>query len=302
VKARCIWFTGLPCSGKTTIAEQLLKYFPVSQLLDGDLIRKTDLGLGLDFTLESRKTHILRMGEISKLLVDSGVTTICSFVSPSNEVRDLVRAKFEEGQFIEVYVNTPLDECIKRDVKGMYKKALNGEIDNFTGISSPYEAPVSPEFTVNTQYGTVGENVGFLADCLIREYKPSAFIGRWNGCLHLGHEMIINQELDKGKPVLLLIKDVKPDKSNPWTSREVQEMLDYRYRNNPSVETVIIPDINSVNYGRTVGYDVREIKVDSTIASISGTKCRELIKAGNNEWKNLVSEDIAIFLDNKYGE
>ena len=151
MKGFTLWFTGLPCSGKTTISnivEKELKERGLNvEALDGDELRK-NLSKDLGFSKKDRDTHIRRIGFISKLLSRNGVATLAAFVSPYREVRDHLRSEIEN--FVEVYVRCPVDECIKRDVKGMYKKALAGEIKNFTGISDPYEEPLSPELVVET--------------------------------------------------------------------------------------------------------------------------------------------------------
>ena len=151
MKGFTLWFTGLPCSGKTTISDIVEKELKERGLnveaLDGDELRK-NLSKDLGFSKKDRDTHIRRIGFISKLLSRNGVATLAAFVSPYREVRDHLRSEIEN--FVEVYVRCPVDECIKRDVKGMYKKALAGEIKNFTGISDPYEEPLSPELVVET--------------------------------------------------------------------------------------------------------------------------------------------------------
>jgi adenylylsulfate kinase len=301
MKAKCIWLTGLPCSGKTTIAKELAKYFPNCQILDGDIIRDTPISKDVGFSPEDREKHIKRMGYLAKMFADQGITTICSFVSPSLKVRNEVRSYFKHPDFVEVYVNAPLDECIRRDVKGMYKKAISGEIKNFTGIHAKYEKPLYPEIVLKTLQDTLESCVQRILHYI--EYydqpKYSIFVGRWNGVFHNGHDYIIQKKLDEGANVLLLIRDVVPDEKNPWTSKEVKEMLDYRFKDNPKVKTIIIPDIESIEYGRGVGYAVNEIKVDKEIAGISGTKCRELIENKDDSWKKFVPTEIIEFLERK---
>lgn len=300
MKAKCLWFTALPCAGKTTIARKLLRYFPKAQLLDGDEIRNTPLAKDVGFSPEDRAKHILRMGQIAKMLVDNGVTAICSFVSPSREIRNQVRDMFNDGDFLEIFVDTPIDVCVKRDVKGMYKKALSGEIKNFTGIQAPYEAPESPELTVYTHKESVEESVKKVLDfCSPFKDRACFFIGRWNGIFHNGHNHIIKQKLDEGKSVIMAVRNVEPDEKNPWTAKEVKEMLEYRWKDNPNVEIIIIPDVLSVEYGRGVGYGVNEIKVTEKIAGISGTECRKLIAEGDDSWKNFVPDEIVEFMIQK---
>ena len=146
-----LWFTGLPCSGKTTMSEIIAKELRDRDLnvetLDGDELRR-NLSKDLGFSKEDRETHIKRVGFIAKLLSRNGVATLAAFVSPYREVRKYLR--IEIGNFIEIFVKCPVEVCIERDVKGMYKKALAGEIQNFTGISDPYEEPLNPEVVVET--------------------------------------------------------------------------------------------------------------------------------------------------------
>jgi adenylylsulfate kinase len=131
-------------------------------LLDGDNIR-TGLCSDLDFSEASRIENIRRLGEVCKLMVDAGIVVLTAFISPFQSDRDSVRSKLAPGDFVEVYVDTPLEVCEQRDVKGLYKKARAGVIPHFTGISSPYEPPINPEITLQTQDKTVAES---LADLL----------------------------------------------------------------------------------------------------------------------------------------
>lgn len=152
-RSMVIWFTGLSGSGKSTIASALHKRLTENKMhsyvLDGDNIR---LGINsdLDFSAEARSENIRRISEIAKLFVDAGVITITSFISPFIEDRAKARHIIGDADFIEVYVDCPLEVCEQRDVKGLYARARKGEIKNFTGIDSPYEAPSSPEITVKS--------------------------------------------------------------------------------------------------------------------------------------------------------
>lgn len=151
-KPFCVWFTGLSGSGKSTIANALeYKLFDMdirTYLLDGDNIR---LGLNsdLDFTDEGRKENIRRISEVNKLYLDAGLVTLSAFISPFIEDRDQASNIIGKDNFIEVYVDTPLDICEERDPKGLYKLARKGEIKNFTGIDSAYEEPINPNITLN---------------------------------------------------------------------------------------------------------------------------------------------------------
>jgi adenylylsulfate kinase len=148
-----IWFTGLSGSGKSTLANllevELHKKGIKTFLLDGDNMR---LGLNKDlgFSENDRGENIRRIGEVGNLMVDAGLVTLAAFVSPFEKDRELVRNILGKEKYIEIYVSTPLEECINRDVKGLYKKALKGEITDFTGVSSPYESPTKADLTIDT--------------------------------------------------------------------------------------------------------------------------------------------------------
>ena len=159
-KGVTVWFTGLPCSGKTTIADKLAKVLKEKgrkvERLDGDIVRK-GLTRDLGFSKEDRDMNIERVTFVAKLLTRNDVIVLATFVSPYIARRQQTRE--EIGSYVEVYVDASVEECIKRDVKGMYKKALAGEIKNFTGVDDPYEAPPSPEITVYTEKESVDESV-----------------------------------------------------------------------------------------------------------------------------------------------
>ena len=159
-KGVTVWFTGLPCSGKTTIADKLATVLKEKgakvERLDGDIVRK-GLTRDLGFSKEDRDMNIERVTFVAKLLTRNEVIVLATFVSPYIARRQQTRE--EIGSYVEVYVDASVDECIKRDVKGMYKKALAGEIKNFTGIDDPYEVPPNPEITVYTESETVDESV-----------------------------------------------------------------------------------------------------------------------------------------------
>ncbi len=164
-----LWFTGLPSSGKSTIANELEKKLITlgtrTYILDGDNVR---MGLckDLGFSEEDRGENIRRIGEVSKLFVDTGCIVLSAFVSPYIKDRDAVRELVEEGEFVEVFVDAPLEVCEERDVKGLYKKAREGIIKGFTGIDDPYEAPLNPEITIDTSELSLDEGVNVIFDYL----------------------------------------------------------------------------------------------------------------------------------------
>jgi adenylylsulfate kinase len=157
-----LWFTGLSGSGKSTVANavatELYKRNTSNYVLDGDNIRH-GLNNDLGFSEEDRKENIRRIGEVAKLFVDSGAIVLTAFISPFREDRNTVRHLLEKEEFVEVYVDCSLKECENRDPKGLYKKARSGEIKEFTGIDSPYEQPVNPEITINTETSNLQECV-----------------------------------------------------------------------------------------------------------------------------------------------
>jgi len=159
-----VWFTGLPASGKTTIARgvaEKLKHDGYRvEVLDGDWVRRT-INPDAGFTKEERRRHLIRVAWIARLLARNGVVVLCSFVSPYRDVRSEVRRIVEEEgiPFVEVYVKCSLEECIRRDPKGLYRKALRGEIPYFTGVSDPYEEPLNPEIIVDTEKNSVEINI-----------------------------------------------------------------------------------------------------------------------------------------------
>ena len=147
-----LWFTGLSGAGKTTVSEivekELRKRIGSVEVLDGDIVR-TNLSKGLGFSREDRDTNVLRIGFVANLLTRNGVGVIVSAISPYKEARDMVRRDIGDD-FIEVFVDAPLEVCAERDVKGLYKKAYAGEIPQFTGVSDPYEPPAAPDLTLKT--------------------------------------------------------------------------------------------------------------------------------------------------------
>ena len=153
-RAKVIWFTGLSGSGKTTLARDMEKVLyemgHMTMLLDGDNVR-AGINSNLGFSPEDRYENIRRIAEVAQLFLNSGVITICCFVSPTEELRKMAADIIGEKDFVEVYVNTPLEECERRDVKGLYAKARKGEIPDFTGISAPFEVPQNPAIEIKTE-------------------------------------------------------------------------------------------------------------------------------------------------------
>ena len=172
--AKTLWFTGLSGSGKSTIAidieQKLLNLGYLTQILDGDNIR-TGINNNLGFSDEDRIENIRRIAEVSKLFINCGIITLNSFVSPTNDIRNLARKIIGDDDFIEIFVDTPLEICEKRDVKGLYKKARAGEIKDFTGIDSPFETPKNAEIVVKTENKTVNEVSTEVIEIILKSIK-----------------------------------------------------------------------------------------------------------------------------------
>ena len=264
---KIFWLTGLPCSGKTTIAKELSRHV-YAELLDGDDIRK--ISSNQDFTPEGRKKHMLAVAEFAHRL-SKYVNVVVALVSPIKSVREEIKEKYPN--VVEIFVKCSVDECIKRDVKGMYKMALKGEIKNFTGIDSPYEEPADAT-TVDTEGLTVGECVKAILDRHYQKKKHSLFIGRWQP-LHEGHKALFDVIRKEGKNILIGIRDTEIDDNNPFS---VQERIAMLQKEVPDAQIVVVPDIEDVVIGRKVGYGIREIRLDKETEAISATKIREQAK------------------------
>lgn len=175
-----LWFTGLSGAGKSTlatlVAERLQAAGKNVEVLDGDEIRE-HLSKGLGFSREDRDTNIRRIGYVAKLLTRHGVVAITAAISPYRDTRDEVRGQI--GPFVEVYVSTPLDACAQRDVKGLYARALRGEIAHFTGVSDPYEPPLAPEITVQT----VGEAPEVTAEHILSRLAELGYLATETGAV-----------------------------------------------------------------------------------------------------------------------
>ena len=161
-RSKVLWFTGLSGSGKSTIAEHLERrlydegFFP--QVLDGDNIR-SGINNNLSFSPEDRRENIRRIAEVARLYLNSGIITLNSFISPTREMRAMARAIIGADDFLEIYVNAPLEVCEQRDVKGLYEKARAGEIKGFTGIDAPYEPPLTPALEIRTHENSLEDSV-----------------------------------------------------------------------------------------------------------------------------------------------
>ena len=165
-----VWFTGLSGSGKSTVAlgveRELAKRGVLCRILDGDNIR-AGINSNLGFSEEDRRENIRRIAEIGKLFVQTGIVTLACFVSPTEEIRQLARTIIGDEDLNEVFVSTPLEECERRDVKGLYARARRGEVKDFTGISAPFEAPKNPAISIDTSVLPLEESVNRVVDMIM---------------------------------------------------------------------------------------------------------------------------------------
>ncbi len=258
------WLTGLPCSGKTTIAKKLARHLS-AEILDGDDIRAiTSNG---DFSREGRARHMKSVAAMAYLL-SKYTNVIVALVSPLRSVRDEIKKKY--SNLYEIYLECDPLVCQDRDVKGMYARAVRGEIENFTGVQDQYEEPTNPDIVLRTDRNSISECIDQILT--LHDNKPKALlIGRWQP-LHEGHKWLIEQVQNKGHGVLLGIRHTPINRANPYSVQERIGMI--REMFGDSVEYVILPDIAGVYYGRDVGYEVEELKPPHQIAAVRATKIR----------------------------
>lgn len=266
MQKKIFWLTGLPCSGKSTIAKELSRHIN-AEILDGDEIRR--LTSNQDFSENGRDKHIRMVAELAYIL-SKYTNVIVALVSPYKALREELKRKF--SNIIEIYVKCSINTCIIRDTKGMYKKALNGEIKNFTGIDGIYEDPLNST-TIDTEKHGVQDCISQILEKHYQKEKKSLFIGRWQP-LHEGHKMLFNKVREEGRKILIGIRETAIDENNPFS---VKERIDIIHKEVPDAEIVIIPDISEVVYGRKIGYGIREIRLDKDIEKISATDLRKKI-------------------------
>lgn len=268
-----LWLTGLPCSGKTTLAKELLKVLDAVHL-DGDIVRKS-LTKDLGYSPEDRTENLRRVSIVARMLNDSGKDVIASFVSPREKMRKMIRKNIGKENLILVYLKCSLKECIRRDVKGLYKKAVAGEIPMFTGISAPYEEPKA-DIEIDTEKETLEESVNKILSFLEKKdlIKPRStlFIGRFSPP-HKAHKYLFDTILNNGGKIVIAIRDTPISKKDPLSVKQRKRLLRKLYPRNPNVKIIVIPDITEVCVGRKVGYKI--MAVPERIRIISATKVRK---------------------------
>ena len=258
------WLTGLPCSGKSTIAEELSRHLN-AEILDGDEIRA--ITNNNDFSREGRANHMKSVAAMANLL-SKYTHVVVALVSPLRRVREEIKRKY--SNVYEIYLKCDRRVCQARDVKGMYAKAMKGEINNFTGVQDQYEEPLNPDMMLRTDDNAIDECVKEILT--LHDGKPQALlIGRWQP-LHEGHKWLVEQVQKKGHGVLLGIRQTPIDDANPYSVQERVDMI--REMFGDSVDHVVLPDISGLYYGRDVGYEVQELGPPEKIATISATEIR----------------------------
>jgi len=264
---KTLFFTGLSGSGKTTLALALKDRLD-AVLLDGDILRK-GLNKDLCFSREDRCENIRRVIELCKLFNVNGRDVIAAFICPYEDLRKAAQ-KGIDSCFI-IYCECSIEECERRDPKGLYKKARARDIKYFTGISSVFEKPKCANIIVNTEKYTVDECVSQIL-LNVDNNQHLCFIGRWHP-LHEGHKHIMKIKYkEKGLPLLILVRDTHEAMSAYKRKHLIEKWF---AEENIQGKVVIIPDIEGVYYGRGVGYNIEQIEVPKGIADISGTKIRE---------------------------
>ena len=267
---RVIWLTGLSGAGKTTIAIAAAERFGC-EVLDGDTIR--DFFSNHDFSHEGRKRHLLGIARMAKM-ISKHTHVVCSFITPYEDVREEILGILPDNA-IMAHVSTSLELCEERDAKGLYAKARSGEISNFTGISDPFDEPKCAHISLDSS-GDEGNTINNLVDRLAPFFeKPRAVLlpGRWQP-LHVGHEWLIQRELDQGKRVVVGIRDTPITEADPFSADLRKRMIEHRYEAE-DVEAWIMPDIEAISYGRKVGYEVRETDdIPPEVFEVSATGVR----------------------------
>ena len=267
---RVIWLTGLSGAGKTTIAMAAAERYGC-EVLDGDTIR--DFFSNHDFSHEGRKRHLLGIARMAKM-ISKHTHVVCSFITPYEDVREEILEILPDNA-IMVHVSTSLELCEERDAKGLYAKARSGQISNFTGISDPFDEPKCAHISLDSS-GEEGKSVDDLVDQLAHYFEKSRAVllpGRWQP-LHLGHEWLIQRELDQGKRVVVGIRDTPVSEADPFSGDMRKRMIEHRYEGE-DVEAWIMPDIEAISYGRKVGYDVRETDdIPPEVFGVSATGVR----------------------------
>ena len=300
---KIIWLTGQPGSGKTVLATKLKNYIEVNyntnvHHIDGDDLRV--LFNNLNYGRAGREENIKRAQDIAKFIYDKGSFVIVSLVSPYKNLRERFKEEIKED-LIEIYVHTTEIRGREHFHLDDYEKPTQ----NYINIDT---TNVDSEVSLNEIVNSIPwykKNYGGSPTTNESE-KYAIFIGRYQP-YHYGHINLIKQKLNLGIPVLIMVRDIEPDEKNPFTTDQTISMIEkYHISNGDNVKVIKIPDIESVNFGRGVGYEVNEFIPPNNISNISATKIRESIKVYNDNWKTMVDEsiqeDVIKYLTEDYGQ
>lgn len=298
-----IQLTGLSGAGKTTLSynakRELEKRGFKVEVIDGDEYR-ANLCKDLGFSKKDREENIRRLGFVGKTLSRNGVIVLLSAINPYEEIR---RELKEKSPFVKtVWIDCGIETLKERDTKGLYKRAFlpadhPEKLNNLTGVNDPFEIPDDADLIIKTDSETVESSTEKLLNFILenieeeKDRTPKAlFIGRWQP-FHNGHKWLIEQKLQQNKSVLIAVRDVPPDENNPLTTEQTVEILQKFYEGE-NVEIMTISNIESVNFGRKVGYEINEFAPPPEIESISATEIRKNIGEKNDAWKEKVDPKI----------
>jgi adenylylsulfate kinase len=277
-----IWLTGIPSSGKTTIGKKIAEKINAI-VLDGDVLRSEyPEHQALGFDPEDRKTNVLLTSKKAKKYAEAGENVVIALVSPNRNVRQEAK-KIHNGPFVMIHVDCPPNVCADRDPKGNWALARMGKIKNFTGYSAPYDIPLEPDLVLQTHELSVDECVDRAIEAYEEASRVQLYIGRWQP-FHNGHKAIIDEVIGENRNVVIGIRDTPLSDTNPMSFEERKCMIEEVYIDEPlvSVYPYPFPNINSINIGRKVGYDIRTIEVD---VPVSGTDIRQKKNIGDESWK-----------------
>lgn len=295
--------TGLSGAGKTTLSynvkRELLRRGLKTEVIDGDEYR-ANLSKELGFSREDRVENIRRLAFVGQKLSQNGVIVMLSAINPYDEVRCEIREKIPSAK--TVWLDCDLETLRQRDTKDLYRRASLPDghpekLHNLTGVNDPFEIPADADLVIETHKETEEQSTEKLLQFVLENISPKAkttpralFIGRWQP-FHNGHRWLIDQKLKNGIPVLIAVRDVEPDEQNPLTTDQTVEILG-RFYAGEDVEIIVIPNIESVNFGRSVGYEINEFTPPDEIGNISATQIRNGVRTKDDAWKEKVDEKI----------
>lgn len=303
-----IQLTGLSGSGKTTIsyrakAELEHRGYKV-EVIDGDEYRSV-LCRDLGFSKEDRFENLRRLGFVARTLARNGVIVLLAAVNPYEEIREELKRSFDRVR--TVWIDCDLETLKQRDTKGLYERASLPDghpekLANLTGVNDPFEIPANPDLIIRTDREPAGRSAARLVSFILESVaergnsrRRAMFVGRWQP-FHNGHRWLIDQKLKLGIPVLIAVRDIEPDAANPFTTAQTVDILKTQYAGR-DVEIIAIPDIESINFGRAVGYEINEFAPPEGVGGISASAIREEIGRGSEVWKTDVDERIQYLIE-----